>query len=157
MEEIIKWMPLIVTCVATLGASVTYIIQRRIDRKSNLTKIKQETYRELLSELFAQISNNSGEAPHKLNALKGEAFLVASDEVSIAIGKFFPSIYKVSSEEKLQGTANDESVEAMFDNFAKMALAMREDCFQKSKLNLQQVKEIMPFGYSSQMERVVSQ
>ena len=156
MEELVKWMPLIVTCVATLGASVTYIIQKHIDRKSTLNKIKQETYRALLSELFEQMSNNTGEPPHRLNALKGEAFLVASDEVSIAIGAFFPSIYKVSSEEKLQDSANDKSVEDMLENFAKMALAMRKDCFQKSNLSLQQVKKIMPFGYSSQTERVVS-
>jgi len=156
MESASIWMPLIIAIFTIAGAAMTYRWQKNIDIKNDLIKQKRDVYRSLLSELNMQISNKSGAAPHKLNALRGEAFIISSDEVTLLMGTFFSAIYKVSRDEKLQGSASDANVKNMLENFSLMALAMRKDCFEKSNLTPREVQAAMPFGYSDQRERVVT-
>lgn len=156
MEALKILMPLAITLLTILGAAITYRLQKNIDIKNDLIKQKRDVYRKLLSELSLQISNAKGEVPHKLNALRGEVFVISSDEVTLRVGTFFTAMLKVSHDEKMQGSANDESVENMLDSFAKMVLAMRKDCFEQSNLTLEQIQSAMPFGYSKQIERIIS-
>jgi len=150
-------IPLLVTILTIFGAAITYAIQKIADRKNELIIRRRQIYTDFLASLSKQIS-----APHQTNRMtldmkRAEIFLLASDKVALAVGDFFRISKKVAKEESLQGSANDESKITFLESYAKMVLAMREDCFEKSNLNAKQAVAAMPIGYSEDNQKTMVQ
>ncbi len=150
-SPITPWIPVIVTVVATMGAAIVYLWQKHADRKNELLLQRRKAYTELLVALNQQVTNQCLDNLTKLNEKRAEVFLVASDKVVKSTGLFFEQTKRVSEEVGLQGSANNPR--KMLDHYAEMALAMRADCFEKSKLDIATAVEYMPIGYSGETER----
>ena len=149
-----SWIPLLVALVATAGASLAYVFQKHADRKHELITRRRQTYSDFLAALNKQITHGHLANLISLNVKRAEMFLVASDNVATSTGKFFEYQYKTNQEESLQGSANNESINLTLRYYAEMVLAMRQDCFEKSKLNIDQTINCMPVYYSSAKESI---
>jgi len=152
MEELLLWMPILVTLLATIGAALTYLWQKKLDRRNEFLQQRRKAYTALIVALNRQITNQSVSNLVQLNEARAECFLVSSDEVAKSTGRFFHATKKVANEEKLQGSANDPK--GMLKYYAEMVLSMRHDCFEKSNLNIAETMEFMPIEYSGNNERV---
>ena len=150
-SPIAPWIPVIVTVVATMGAAIVYLWQKRADRKNELLLQRRKAYTELLVALNRHLTHQCLPNLTKLNEKRAEVFLVASDKVAKSTGLFFEQAKKVSDEVGLQGTANNPK--KVLDHYAEMVLAMRTDCFEKSKLDIAAAVECMPIYYSDETER----
>ena len=152
MEKLVPWMPVIVALIATIGAAATYAWQKKLERRNEFLKQRREAYTALIVALNRQITNKSPDSLLQLNEARAECFLVSSDEVAKSTGRFFQSTKKVAKEEKLQGTASDPK--GMLKYYADMVLAMRQDCFEASKLTIAETVDCMPVEYSNDRERI---
>jgi len=148
------WIPLLVVLITAIGASITYLVQKNDDRKHELITRRRQTYSDFLAALNKQLTHGHFANLISLNIKRAEMFLVASDNVAKSAGNFFEYQKRTFIEEELQGSANDESINLTLKYYAEMVLAMRQDCFEKSKLNIDETIEYMPVYYSSKKDRI---
>ena len=151
MNNLSTLMPAIVVVLTVLGAIITYVWQKQTDKKHELVVQRRSAYTKLLVSLNRHLTHQCLPNLAKLNEARAETILVASDEVAKSVGNFFKATEKIRNEE--QGNIN--SPEYVLGRYAEMVLSMRQDCFEKSKLDIRQAVECAPITYSEKQERTV--
>ncbi|QQM30355.1 hypothetical protein JET14_19160 [Martelella lutilitoris] len=133
----LEWLPIAVALVTIVGAAVTYVIQRRVDRRHALIELRRVAYREFLFGIVAVgETQNAIEAvtSHKKNW--AELFLVASDEVISATTDF------LAAHESRPYDAN-----LCEKRFAVLVKAMRSDGYESTKLSEDDLVRCLPVRF----------
>ena len=136
--------------IAVWGGSIAYARQKKIERKSKLLSTRQALYLEFVSDVHDFISaTEKAENANEINRLTKELtnktikiLLIATDNVAHQAGIF----------RRMLANAIEATGDEKIDAFSKMLLAMREDCFQASKLTATELTVLVPLQGNSERE-----
>ncbi|WP_217362380.1 hypothetical protein [Ruegeria arenilitoris] len=78
-------MTLFVALIAVVGATITYRVQKRLDREADLVSKKRELYLNFMRS-FMQLNSDGGLETY--NSLRMELSLLASDQVLKSVNEF---------------------------------------------------------------------
>ena len=148
-----EWAPVIVTLIATLGGACTYLWQKHVDQGNDLLRQKRTAYINLLVSLNRHLTERNLDNLSKLNQSRAELFLVASDDVAKSVGSFFTEKRLAKLEEAETGDVSNP--DTLLDYYAEMTLAMRQDCFEKSKFEINDARDCMPIAFSNEDDRMI--
>jgi hypothetical protein len=130
---------IVVALLTLLGGFFTYSFQRRADRRNQLIEIRRAAYRSYLAALMDQINSPTQETLNHLLKCEFELFAVASDATIRKIGEF--SNYMISTSYKNK----DKRDHALHKRqLAEVLLAMRNDCFEKTRLSIEEASHLLP-------------
>lgn len=118
---------------------IAYWYQKFVDRKSALIELRRSAYTGYLGALFRQIEKTTPERNLEHNLKLMELSAIASDEVVRCAGKH--KQYLMDPE--MRNGPIDGKV--AHDLVAQTILAMRQDCFEKSSLSIDEIMKITPF------------
>jgi hypothetical protein len=130
---------IIVALLTLLGGFFTYSFQRRTDRRNQLIEIRRTAYRAYLAALMDQINAPTGESLNHLLKCKFELFAVASDATIRKIGEF--SNYMIATSYS-NSSKRDHALHKR--QLAEVLLAMRNDCFEKTRLSIEEASQLLP-------------
>jgi hypothetical protein len=134
-----SYATVIVALLTLLGGLLTYSFQRRADRRNQLIEIRRAAYRSYLAALMNQINSPTGETLNHLLRCEFELFAVASDATIRKIGAFSNYMIATSYENK------DKRDHALHKRqLAEVLLAMRNDCFEKTRLSIEEASQLLP-------------
>ena len=128
-----------VALLTIIGGMLTYSYQRRTERKHQLVEIWRTAYRAYLGALVDQIDAPSAETLNRLHKCELELFAVASDLTIRKVAEFSSYMRATSYENKHK---RDPILHKQ--QLAEVILAMRRDCFEKSRLSSQEVLRLLP-------------
>lgn len=137
METLGAYLPIIVVATTAFLGVATYAYQKRVDRGNALIDLRRAAYQEVLVALQKHLHEPSQQSLTDLSAARAQAFIVASDEVAKAMGKFFAASI---NEQQRQSPSGNEVLSA----YADMIIAMRRDCFERTALTTREVVAISP-------------
>jgi hypothetical protein len=128
-----------VALVTVIGSLFAYSFQKRADRKNQLIEIRRSAYRAYLSALMDQIDGPTIDTLNKLHKCEFDLFAVASDNTIRKVGAFSNYMSATSYENKhVRDRASHKR------QLAEVLLAMRKDCFEKSRLSVEEAFELLP-------------
>ena len=136
---IASYVAVIVALLTLIGGFFTYSFQRRTDRRNQLIEIRRTAYRAYLSALMDQISSPTTEALNHLLKCEFELFAVASDATIRKIGEFSNYMIATSYDNR---DKRDRSLHKR--QLAEVLLAMRNDCFEKTQLSVEEASQLLP-------------
>jgi len=139
-------LPILVAVLTIAGAAATYAYQKRVDRQNQLIDLRRASYQELLTSLQRYLDKRTDENRQEFSAARTRAFIVASDEVAVAVGKF------VAASVNQIGVSRPDG-EAVLRLYAEMVIAMRRDCFEQTRLMPSEVVEIAPVVWSGESRK----
>ena len=117
-----------IVLAAGLGI-VTYSVQKRIDRRHELRKVKEEAYSAYLKALYLGVTEGTTEELKREHSLQYfTLFAVASDEALKRTGDLWTYL-------RDHPRLTDDDREAVNKRFVEMFRAMRKDCFEETKLD----------------------
>lgn len=130
--------PLIIAGLTIASGFFAYGFNKRIDRKHSLIELRRGAYRDYLRAFYAMIDNRAGnnDVIEDHLRLKSELLLIGSDSVVQSVGAL--SKYTSST----NGMPRD--LVTLKDLVANLIIAMRADCFAKSKLELEEIRSLVP-------------
>jgi len=134
-----SYATIIVAFLTIAGGMATYAYQRRNDRRNQLIEIRRAAYRTYIAKLLDQIQIPNPETQQELLKCEFDLFAVASDSTIRKIGEF--SSYMISTSFDNRDKRN---VDTHKRQLAEVILAMRRDCFEKSKLSSDEIMKLMP-------------
>ena len=108
--------------------------------KIKLIEDRRICYQDYLITLQIHLISNDQSSYQDYQKTRVAAFLLASDNVAIAIGKM------VSSQNIANKIMTNETMEAALEAYAAMVGAMRDDCFESTHLTTEDILAIMPIG-----------
>jgi hypothetical protein len=117
----------------------TYSFQRRADRRNQLIEIRRTAYRAYLSALMDQINAPTKDTLNLLLKCEFELFAVASDTTIRKIATFANYMIATSYENK---NKRDHALHKQ--QLAEVLLAMRNDCFEKTRLSIEEASQLLP-------------
>jgi hypothetical protein len=137
--EVSYLMPLLLavfTAVAGLGA---YAWNKAIDRKHALIEIRRITYRDFIVSI-AEVAHSGNAAAQVQNYQKklAELHLIASDEVIVACAEF-TALYRAE---------RDPGANLRAEKYSHLQMAMRRDCFERTKITAKRLQEMLPFNFN---------
>ena len=136
-------LPIVITAI---GGVVAYAIQKSIDRRNTIASMRRDFYSEFLDTwLMRHIGRSTPEIESHYSRLRLRLYVISSDDV---IRAFF----KVSSYLDKAGkrALTVDEVEALKQLLAEMILSIRKDCYEKSRLNVDEVTKFMPIAGEDQ-------
>jgi hypothetical protein len=134
-----SYAAVIVALLTIIGGMLTYSYQRWTDRKHQLVEIRRTAYRAYLGALMDQIDAPSAETLNRLHKCEFELFAVASDLTIRKVAKFSSYMSATSFENKHK---RDPILHKQ--QLAEVILAMRHDCFEKSRLSSEEALNLLP-------------
>ena len=132
-------LPIVITM---LGGIVAYAIQKSIDRRNTIASLRRDFYSEFLDTwLMRHKGKSTPEIESRYSSLRLRLYVISSDEV-------IRSFYEVSSfMDNTRGRAlNISEAEALKTLLAKMILEIRKECYEKSRLHIDEVSNFMPIA-----------
>lgn len=139
MSPISSYVTIIVALLTIFGGMLTYTYQRRNDRKNQLIEIRRAAYRGYLAALMDQIQRPTADTSQQLLKCEIDLLAVASDATIKKVGEFSSYMISTSFENK---HTRDKTLHKM--QLAEVILAMRHDCFEKSKLSGEEALKLLP-------------
>lgn len=127
--------------IAAVGGVAAYAVEKAIDRRHVIASVRRDFYSEFLDTwLMRHVSGcTTKEDESRYSRLRLRLYMISSDEVIRAF-------YKVSSYLDKVGKRTLTVVEAseLKQLLAEMILAIRKDCYEKSRLDVDEVTQFMP-------------
>ncbi len=136
------WAPIIAAIILVTGGAGAYGWQKWVDRKNALIEIRRSIYQEVLAAFSTQLLSPSSENLVALGIYRSKLFLVASDEVVKTLGNFFELAIQ-------NNNVSDPDVKIVMSAFAKMIIAMRKDCFEKTNLSEKEIILSSPMSWDN--------
>jgi hypothetical protein len=109
-----------------------YSKQKKVELEKSLVETRRTLYRNFLTSLTLSTRDQTPETHAKYLAASAEL-----NDVLFAVGEF-QKYANVTPQEK----RDNDTMKVLI---AKVALQMRKDCFEKSKLDINIAKELLPF------------
>ena len=119
-------VPIVVAAVAAIAGLITYTYQKWLDRRNALVDLRRTAYQDLLVSLQTHLHTRTAASLAALGSARAKAFIVASDDVAKATGDFF--------EASINGLSEPTNGDQVLAAYARMAIAMRKDCFERTRL-----------------------
>ncbi|MGG7518979.1 hypothetical protein ACQ3G6_13930 [Allorhizobium undicola] len=142
IAELTPWMPLVVACLTALAAFTGYAWNKKIDRKHALIETRRTAYRNYLSAFMAM-----SDSPERVEEIlrsfyqsEVELLVVGSDAVIQKIGKL-SSFYAATNSDRWNRDASE--VRRLV---AEICKAMRADCFEASRLSIDEIQALVPIA-----------
>ena len=132
-----NWIALALPIIGLLGASVLYVFQKRIDHRDSITAKKKAAYRLFLDALFEHAENRSEQTRRSYDQSKIAMLLVAPD----AVIKEMVTVQEMATMD-MDATGQEDVHAAVVG----LILEMRNDCFNRSNLNLDELEYVTPIG-----------
>ena len=140
-----QWAPVFSVLIAALFGFATYLFQKIRDRKEDLIKTRRSEYRKWIQALYdalAAKATGDAEAVNDFNKTTNELFLFGSDDVIRAAGVFKAYMsHNAHLEAKVAGRL-----------LAVVIQEMRTDCFEKTRLTVEDITDILPMAAGSDTE-----
>lgn len=137
-----EWSPFLIAILSVAGAAGTYAYQKIVDRKSALIEMRRAAYRGYLGAFFEM-----SDSPERVEDIRRkyyqaevELLVVGSDAVIQAVGKL-SNFYAVTNDDRF----NRDGAEVR-RLVAEICKAMRADCFEESKLSIEEIRAIVPIA-----------
>lgn len=132
------WMPLLITLLSVLAGFFAYAWNKRVDRRDALIDMRRTVYRDFILSI-ADVSNSGNGKAEVQNFQKklAELHLIASDDVILACAGF-TALYRMTV---------DPGPEKRAEKYSKLEMAMRRDCFEKTKITDGKLREMLPFTF----------
>jgi hypothetical protein len=137
-----EFIPIWVAVVTVLGASITYVVQKNLDRRNALVEIRRKCYRDYLSA-FSAMSNSPEkieDVTRKYYQSEFDLLIVGSDRVVQAVGAL-SQFYAETNHDRF-----NRDVKAVRGLVAQVCRAMRRDCFEKSSLTIEEIQALVPIA-----------
>lgn len=134
------FIPVIVVVITASMGILTYLFQKRTDRRNELIKLRQLEYRKYLDAFQTTINENSKESLGDYHKTLLNLFVVASDQVISAVGNLNKYMAETSP-----GSVKERDILKVGELLAISLKAMRKDCFEKSELMDKDVRNILPY------------
>ncbi len=134
------YIPLLVAVISIVGGGLVYLYQKRVDRRVALAELKRGAYREFLAAFLDMTNTPEKDRDVTNRYLKAEfdLLVIASDSV----------LKHVSALDRYYGDTNTKRHERdskkIRELISNAALAMREDCFEKSNLGANELQTLIP-------------
>ena len=129
------WPALAIVFTAVVGA-FAYWYQKWLDRKASLLELRRKKYVEFMNALVGVGGKTTPEALMAYNKARAALIVCASDHVVVCVGKFSNYMANTPTAER-----NPDQYKSLI---TEMVFQMRRDCFEKSKLDLSQLKTMLP-------------
>lgn len=81
-----EFIPVLVVVLTTLAGLMTYVFQKRTDRRNELVKMRQEEYRKFIDAFQTTVNENTEKSLGEYHKSMLKLFVVASDRVITAVG-----------------------------------------------------------------------
>jgi hypothetical protein len=139
---IAEWSPIIIAVLSVMGAAATYAYQKRVDRRSALVEIRRAAYRNYLNAFMAMTDSPEPfeDIRRKYYQSEVELLVVGSDLVIQAAGDL-SNFYAATNHDRFNRDGSE--VRRLV---AEICKAMRADCFEKSKLSIEEIRAIVPIA-----------
>lgn len=136
-----EWTPVIAVVVSAIVGLGIYNMQKIVDRRFELKKLREEAYSRYLKIMFdAIIVGGDQQKKHEHNKEYLGLFAVASDNVLDKTGALWVYL-RDTSDPKMEKQRTQDEVNELFIAVFK---AMRKDCFEPTKLRDKRIAEIFP-------------
>lgn len=132
-------MPILIALITAAAGVFAYFLQRIADRKNQLINTRRQEYTKFIDALRAVLDESTAENVSNYNNSMSTLLVVASDGVIKAVGKLNRYLAETSSSESTR------NVHEAGELIAIMFRHMRADCFQRTHLAEQDVKNILSF------------
>ena len=132
------WMPLLITLLTVIVGLFAYAWNKRVDRKHALIDMRRTVYRDFILAI-ADVSHSGNGTPEVRHYQKklAELHLIASDEVILACAEFTA----------LCRMTVDPGSDKRAEKYSKLEMAMRRDCFERTKITDGKLREMLPFSF----------
>ena len=132
-------IPVLVALATALLGGLLYVFQKGIDRKNALIELRRKTYQDFIDSLFETVARGTQESLSQFNKCSARLIIVGSDDVAAKVGN-----WKTYMAESSPGGPQIRDMKESKRMMAEFVIAMRRDCFEKSKLGADQVYEMLP-------------
>jgi len=139
---IAEWSPFLIAVLSLIGAMATYANQKRIDRRSALVEMRRTAYRNYLSSFIAMSDSPDRveDIRRKYYQAEVELLVVGSDSVIQAVGRL-SNFYASTNGDRFNRDGSE--VRRLV---AEICKAMRADCFEETKLSIDEIRAIVPIA-----------
>lgn len=139
---ITEYMPLFVTLIGIFGAIGVYAYQRAADRLFALVEIRRAAYRNYLNAFMAMTNSpeRQDDISRHYNNSEIELLVVGSDGVIQAVGNL-SRFYSETNHDRF-----NRDVLEIRRLVAEVCRAMREDCFEKTDLSINEIQALVPLA-----------
>lgn len=138
----IDWMPMLVAILTITGAALTYTYQRSVDRRTALVELRRTAYRNYLHAFMAM-----SDSPDRFDDIRRAYY---SAEVDLLVVGSDGVVKSVGALSKFYADTNadrfNRDVNTVRRLVAEVCQSMREDCFEKSALTIDDVKALVPIA-----------
>jgi len=137
-----SWLPILIAVLPIVGAAGTYAYQRKADRKSALVEIRRAAYRNYLNSFMAMSDTPEAmdDIRRKYYQAETELLVVGSDAVIQRVGAL-SRFYAITNHDRFNRDASE-----VRKLVAEVSRAMRDDCFEKTNLSIDDIKALVPIG-----------
>ena len=142
--ELEEWIPLLAVVSATILGSLTYVWQKYVDRKEALIALRQQEYNRFLNDYINAISDESPQSLAIYHQAFQRLFVVGSDEVIRTTGALNNSLASTSGRPR-----SSKEIDEIQHLLVEMYKAMRNDCFEKTQITDDELRQLSPFENSS--------
>lgn len=139
---ILELIPIVVAVVTVGGAAVTYLVQKSLDRRNALIEMRRRCYRDYLLAFSAM-----SDSPERIEEIRRRYYqaefdllIVGSDKVVQSVGDL-SNFYAATNEDRF----NRDAAEVR-RRVAIVCQAMRQDCFEKSLLTVEEIQAVVPIA-----------
>ena len=133
-----EFIPFIATVLTALCAILTYSFQKRFDRRNELLKMRKEEYKKFIEAYLQHAAYSTEETEKTYTMALANAFVVASDDVLLSIGKL--DRYMRSTPPSTRSTGELKQL------ILQMFKTMRQDCFEKTDITDEDFSRLLPFA-----------
>ncbi len=130
-------LPIVITVI---GGIIAYAIQKSIDRRTTIASMRRDCYSEFLDTwLMRHIGKSTPKVESRYSRLRLRLYVISSDEVIRAFFKISSYLDKAGKR-----VLTVEEANMLKKLLAEFILAMRQDCYEKSRLHADEVTKFMP-------------
>ena len=134
------WTPVIVVVIAAGLGLVGYFVERSLDRKNDLQRLKQTAYVDYLEAfqlvVAADETDEVADANLKFHVAIENMILIASDDVLRVVGNLNKTLFETS------GRRTDRDMKKISGLMANMYRAMRRDVFDELGLSDNELNDL---------------
>ena len=135
-------LPLLIATLTIMGGAGVYAYQKRVDRRTNLIEIRRAAYRNYLNAFMAM-----SDSPERVEEIRRRYY---QSEVELLVDGSDEVIKRVGALSRFYSETNDHrfnrDVREVKRLLAEICKAMRADCFEKSKLSVDEVQALVPIA-----------
>lgn len=132
-------IPLLVALITAIAGMITYLVQKRADRRGDLVRLRQTAYRDYLEAFQKHVNDHTLDSLGQYHMAALNLFVIASDPVLLAMGNFQKYMAETSP-----GKSRRRDMAKVGELLAMVLKAMRADCFERSFLSIDQVRNLLP-------------